>query len=75
MPPRQVRSLIDTRQYALDRTGRLPTYAERQNAFLEGHGWEEYAAWHLGLTVGATDETKARTRSSTATSAACTAPA
>ena len=34
--------------------------AERQNAFLEGHGWEEYAAWHLGLTVGANDETKAR---------------
>ena len=22
--------------------------------------WEEYAAWHLGLTDGATDETKAR---------------
>ena len=24
------------------------------------HSWEEYAAWHLGLTDGATDETKAR---------------
>ena len=24
------------------------------------HSWEEYAAWHLGLTEGATDETKAR---------------
>jgi hypothetical protein len=22
--------------------------------------WDEYAAWHLGLTVGANDETKAR---------------
>ena len=29
-------------------------------AFLERHSWEEYAAWHLGLTVGANDETKAR---------------
>jgi hypothetical protein len=33
---------------------------EQQNAFLERHGWDEYAAWHLSLTVGATDETKAR---------------
>jgi hypothetical protein len=24
------------------------------------HSWEEYAAWHLALTDGATDETKAR---------------
>ena len=24
------------------------------------HSWEEYAAWHLGLTEGAADETKAR---------------
>ena len=34
--------------------------AEAQNAFLEKHSWAEYANWHLGLTVGATDETKAR---------------
>jgi hypothetical protein len=26
----------------------------------EANPWEEYAAWHLGLTEGATDETKAR---------------
>ena len=31
-----------------------------ENAFLESHGWDEYAEWHLGLTDGATDETKAR---------------
>jgi hypothetical protein len=24
------------------------------------HSWEEYAAWHLGLTEGAPEETKAR---------------
>ncbi len=34
--------------------------AREQNAFLKTHSWEEYAAWHLGLTQGASDETKAR---------------
>ena len=31
-----------------------------ENTFLESHSWEEYAAWRLGLTEGANDETKAR---------------
>ena len=31
-----------------------------QNAFLKSHSWDEYAEWHLGLTEGANDETKAR---------------
>jgi hypothetical protein len=34
--------------------------ASAQNAYLESHSWEEYAAWHLGLTDGAKDGTKAR---------------
>ena len=34
--------------------------ADEQNEFLERHGWDEYAKWHLGLTEGASDETKAR---------------
>ncbi len=34
--------------------------ADAQNAYLERHSWDEYAAWHLGLTEGANDETKAR---------------
>ena len=34
--------------------------ADAQNAYLEKHTWEEYAAWHLGLRDGAADETKAR---------------
>jgi hypothetical protein len=34
--------------------------AKEQNAFLKTHSWEEYAAWHLGLTEGAPEETKAR---------------
>jgi hypothetical protein len=34
--------------------------APAQNQYLESHSWEEYASWHLGLTEGAGDETKAR---------------
>jgi hypothetical protein len=55
------RELIEARQYVLDSDwGEVQPNAEAQNAFLERHSWTEYAAWHLGLTVGATDETKAR---------------
>jgi hypothetical protein len=53
--------LIDARQYVLDSDwGDVQPDAEAQNAFLAKHSWDEYSAWHLGLTEGATDETKAR---------------
>jgi hypothetical protein len=55
------RQLIDARQYVLDSDwGEAQPGADDENAFLESHAWPEYAAWHLGLTEGATDETKAR---------------
>jgi hypothetical protein len=55
------RRLIDARQYVLDSDwGEVQPRADAQNAYLETHSWEEYAAWHLGLTEGANDETKAR---------------
>jgi hypothetical protein len=57
----RARELIDARQYVLDSDwGELQPRAADENAFLESHSWEEYAAWHLGLTEGARDETKAR---------------
>jgi hypothetical protein len=57
----RARALIDARQYVLDSEwGEVQPNAAAQNAYLEKHSWEEYAAWHLGLTEGATDETKAR---------------
>jgi hypothetical protein len=57
----RARALIDARQYVLDSEwGEVQPNAAAQNAYLERHSWEEYAAWHLGLTEGATDETKAR---------------
>ena len=56
-----VRELIDKKQYVLDSDwGDSQPDGEAQNAFLEGHSWDDYGAWHLGLTEGANDETKAR---------------
>jgi len=55
------RALIAKRQYVLDSDwGKAQPSAEDENRYLERHSWDEYAAWHLGLTVGANDETKAR---------------
>ena len=34
--------------------------ASDENAYLESHLWDDYAEWFLGLTEGATDETKSR---------------
>ena|SRR2546423_8967293 len=40
--------------------GEAQPRADVQNAYLAKHSWQEYARWHLGLTDGANDETKAR---------------
>jgi hypothetical protein len=57
----RARELIDGRQYVLESDwGDVQPAAAEQNAFLEAHSWEEYSAWHLGLTEAAADETKAR---------------
>ena len=56
-----VRDLINRRQYVLDSDwGEVQPDAAAENAYLERHSWPEYAAWHLGLTEGASAETKAR---------------
>ena len=58
---RRARRLISARQYVLKSDwGDAQPSAEDENAFLASHSWDEYAEWHLGLTAGATDETKAR---------------
>jgi hypothetical protein len=55
------RELIAARQYVLQSSwGDVQPSAEAANAYLEAHGWDDYAAWHLALTDGANDETKAR---------------
>jgi hypothetical protein len=58
---RHAKRLIDGRRYVLrSRWLDVQPRARGQNAFLKVHSWEEYAAWHLGLTEGATEETKVR---------------
>jgi hypothetical protein len=58
---KQARRLIDSRQYVLDSDwGEVQPDAAAENAFLKTHSWNDYAAWHLGLTDGAKDETKSR---------------
>jgi hypothetical protein len=55
------RKLIDARQYVLDSDwAETQPRAQEENAFLSSHSWDEYAQWHLGLTEGASDDTKAR---------------
>ena len=57
----RARRLIDTRQYVLDSSwGDVQPNADGENAFLESHSWDEYAQWHLAVTDGAADDTKAR---------------
>lgn len=57
----QARRLIEARRYVLRSDwGEVQPRAEDENRYLERHTWEEYAAWHLGLTEGAKDGTKAR---------------
>ena len=57
----RARRLIRARQYVLKSDwGDVQPAAEDENAYLASHSWAEYAEWHLGLTEGASDETKAR---------------
>ncbi|MEO7000068.1 MAG: hypothetical protein ABI112_18485 [Terracoccus sp.] len=56
-----VRELIDKKQYVLESDwGQAQPDAKAQNDYLKQHSWDGYAAWHLGLTEGANEETKAR---------------
>ncbi|MFY9889933.1 MAG: hypothetical protein WAK71_16585 [Streptosporangiaceae bacterium] len=55
------RQLIDKGQYVLSSDwGQVQPSASQQNEYLEKHSWDDYSRWHLGLTDGANDETKAR---------------
>jgi hypothetical protein len=57
----RARELIEAKQYVLDSEwGDVQPKAADENSYLEKHSWDEYAAWHLGLTEGANDGTKAR---------------
>jgi hypothetical protein len=55
------RQLIGARHYVIrSRWQEVQPGAREQNAFLKSHTWDEYGEWHLGLKIGATEETKSR---------------
>jgi hypothetical protein len=57
----RAKRLIEGRQYVLDSDwGEVQPRADDENDFLKSHSWDEYSEWFLGLTDGATDETKGR---------------
>jgi hypothetical protein len=57
----RARRLIDAHQYVVNSNwGDVQPRAADENAFLASHSWHEYAEWHLGLTEGPADGTKAR---------------
>ncbi len=57
----RARERIDAKQYVLDSDwGEVQPDAAAENTYLEKHSWADYAEWHLGLTEGANEETKAR---------------
>jgi hypothetical protein len=57
----RAKRLIQGRQYVLNSDwGDVQPNAREENAFLKSHSWDEYGEWHLGLTEGTSEETKAR---------------
>ena len=55
------RELIEARRYVIrSRWQEAQPSAGDENAYLKSHTWDEYGEWHLGLKVGAADETKSR---------------
>jgi hypothetical protein len=55
------RRLIDKRRYVLSSEwDEAQPRSDDENAYLDRHSWDDYALWHLGLTDGPSDETKAR---------------
>jgi len=58
---KKCKELIAKKRYVLDSEwGDAAPDADAENAFLDKHSWDDYSGWHLGLTEGPGDETKAR---------------
>ncbi|PPK88191.1 hypothetical protein CLV84_1156 [Neolewinella xylanilytica] len=53
--------LIDKRQYVKDSDwSEAQPSADEENDFLDRHGWDDYADWHLGIHDEESEETKGR---------------
>jgi hypothetical protein len=58
---RHAKQLIDAGKFvARSDWGEVQPAAGDENRFLKTRSWNEYALWHLGLTEGASEATKAR---------------
>src|SRR3954447_5924275 len=57
----KARELIDAGDYddTTEWSDAAPT-TEQANEYLEGHGWDEFARWHLAVDPEANEETKGR---------------
>jgi hypothetical protein len=60
---RFARELIQEGRFTFDErddwSEHSPT-ADEENAFIERHGWTEYAKWHLGIDRDKSEDTKGR---------------
>jgi hypothetical protein len=57
----KAKRLIESRQYVLNSEwGDVQPNAAAENDYLESHSWEDYGEWHVGLTEGPPEDTKAR---------------
>lgn len=58
---RKARELIDSGDYddETEWSDAAPS-TDDGNAYLDEHGWDGYAAWHLGINTDASEETKDR---------------
>jgi hypothetical protein len=55
------RQLIEARRYVVrSRWQDAQPSTQDESDFLKSHTWDEYGEWHLGLKIGAHDETKSR---------------
>ena len=58
---RHCRALIDDGKYVLESSwSSAQPSTDAENRFIEQHGWDEYAKWHLGFDRSASEETKGR---------------
>ena len=55
------KKLMDAGKFVVEGDwGEVQPTADDENWFLKAHSWDAYALWHLGLTDGTGEDTKAR---------------
>ncbi len=58
---KKAKDLIDSHQYVKDSDwSEAQPSTDKENDYLEDHGWEAYSEWHLGIHDDESKETKGR---------------